>query len=73
MQIERFVNIHVTKMFNLGIISQFVDKIVCQVWGPNKTTLKCYVFVFVYEQTVPVAARSKAWVCGRSLARVCRF
>jgi len=36
---------------------------------PNDTILqnKCY-FISVYP--IPVAARSKAWVCGRSLAGV---
>jgi hypothetical protein len=52
--------IHVTKVFNLGIITHFVDKIVYPVWGPKKTTLKCFIFVFLYEQTIPVAARTLA-------------
>jgi len=39
---KRFVNIHVTKILNSGIIIPFVDKIMYQVWGPNNTTFKCY-------------------------------
>jgi hypothetical protein len=31
---------------------------------------KMFLFVCIYDGPIPEAARSKAWVCGRSLAGI---
>ena len=39
----------------------------------SKLIIYLLLFPYIYEMPVPVAARSKAWVCGRSPAKIVRL